>query len=108
MRHNHFYDFTPVAQNIVTPDYKSYKVTSIGTPYKQGTLRVYVNGIRLSESNLVYIPFNFTVSGPSWKLMGYTEDVADVNGIVTSGKFTLSSTITASDIIRVDFDTQFS
>lgn len=108
VRHNHFYDFTPVNQNLITPDYTNYKVTSVGTPYKEGTLRVYINGMRLSQSNSVYIPFNFTISGPSWELISYTENTADIDGIVQNGQFSLSIAITASDIIRVDFDTQFS
>lgn len=106
VRHNHFYDMTPTHQNIVTPDYTNYLVTSIGTPYKEQTLRVTINGISLSETDSVYVPYNFTITGPSWKLITYTEDTA-TDGIVSSGKFSLSTPITADDIIRVNFDTQY-
>lgn len=107
VRHNHFYDLTPTHKTPSTPDYKNYKVTSIGTPYKEQTLRVYVNGVRLSRSETVYVPYNFTGTGPSWKLIKFAEATA-TDGIVTSGEFSLSTAITATDIIRIDFDTQYS
>ena len=47
VRHVHYYGIIPVPTNLITPDYIHYQVTSIATPYKAGSLRVYLNGIRL-------------------------------------------------------------
>jgi hypothetical protein len=100
VKHKHYYDVTPIQQNIVSPDYKNYKVIY---GYKEGSLRVFINGVRISRFNEVYVPTSFGPSGPDWIPYSYTEDTS-VNGIVTSGRFSLSESITASDEIRVDFD----
>ncbi len=48
VRHVHHYNVTPIAQNTLSPDYENYKTTSVATPYREGSLRVYLNGIRLT------------------------------------------------------------
>lgn len=103
--HNHYYDLVPVHYNTVTPDYQTYKVNSLASPYKDGSLRVYINGIRLTADttaapHYVYVP---SASGPSedWTLMTFTPDS-------TNGLFTLNRAITVSDVIRIDFDIQLS
>jgi hypothetical protein len=97
--HGHNYDFIPVSQNIITPDYKNYKTTSISTPFIEGSLRVYINGIKLSETSTVYV---IPASGPNgtWKLIKFTPNAS-------AGMFALSASITSSDIIRIDFDIEF-
>lgn len=111
VRHIHYYDQVPVHQNTLSPDYKNYAVTSTNTPYKEGSLRVFINGIRLTKlSNITagkasrgnYVPTSFGTS-PTWLTYTYSEDTA-TSGVVTSGKFSLSSAITSSDVITVDFD----
>jgi hypothetical protein len=87
--HRHYYDLEPI-----TTDYLNYKVTSISTPYIEGSLRVYINGVRLSEEYQVYYPSN-PVS--TWSLNSYTSDYS-------AGTFVLDYAITSNDIIRIDFD----
>lgn len=102
VRHIHHYNVNPVSQNLVTPDYKNYKTTSVATPYKAGSLRVYINGVRLSPNASVNVPiWNGTDYVPT--AYSFTED-SDTNGIVTSGLFTLSSPISSTITIFVDFD----
>jgi hypothetical protein len=93
VRHRHYYNIIPVPQNLITPDYKNYYTSSVATPYMTGSLRVYVNGIRLNDSV------------PTGSLM-YSEGL-DVDGVVTSGAFSLSQAISASAVIIIDFDVLF-
>jgi hypothetical protein len=97
--HQHFYDLTPVASNIVTPDYINYKVTSVSTPYTSGSLRIFINGVKISESGSVYVPDS---TGPDgvWTLTTFTSNFS-------SGTFALNRAITSSDVIRIDFDTAY-
>ena len=88
--HRHYYDQVPV-----TSDYLNYKTTSISTPCMVGTLRVTINGVRLSDSANVYVP-SANISSP-WTLNSFTPDEA-------AGTFQLANAITAADIIRIDFD----
>lgn len=88
--HRHYYDQTPVMVTV----YKNYKVNSMATPYIEDSLRVYLNGVRLSKSNQVYYP-DSTIS--NWLLNSYTEDYAN-------GKFALTNAITSSDVIQIDYD----
>lgn len=98
--HQHYYDLVPVHDNISTPDYINYKTTSVPTAFIEDTLRVYVNGIRVSENNDVYV-YN-TTSGPagSWTLLSVTPDPVN-------GTFELSRAISINDSIIIDFDTSF-
>jgi len=95
--HQHYYDRTPSRQNTGGSDYQNWKTTTVSTAYVSGTLRVYVNGIRLSETASVYVP---PVSGPdgTWSLT----NVASVTP--SSGLFSLNRNLDASDVIRIDFD----
>lgn len=94
--HKHYYDQTPVHETPLTPDYLHYKVSSLATPFIQGSLRVYVNGMRLSATDDIYVPNDNNV----WTLLHYTPDYAH-------GRFVLSAAVTASDVVRVDYDTSF-
>jgi hypothetical protein len=96
--HNHFYDREPVDVDTITPDFTNYKVTTTSTAYIEGSLRVYINGSRLGEEEAIWAP-GFTPSD-AFVLIKYTPD-AD------AGTFALSTAITASDVIRIDFDTAF-
>jgi hypothetical protein len=99
--HTHYYDYTPVHANLVTPDYTNYKVTSVATPFVDGSLRVTINGIRINKTESVYVPGS---TGPSstWTLTEIDTSVP------ASGTFALNRAITDDDVIRIDFDTDFS
>ena len=96
--HQHYYDRTPVHANIVTPDYQNYKVTSTATPYVDGSLRVTVNGMRLSETASIYVIGHLPTN--DYILLTFTSNS-------TAGTFQLSTPITADDVIRIDFDATF-
>lgn len=103
--HNHYYDQKPEHYDIITPDYQNYKVNSMVTPYTEDSLRVYINGIRLTADTTaspyyVYVP---SADGPSedWNLMTFTPDPEN-------GLFTLSRSIAVNDVIRIDYDIQLS
>lgn len=96
--HTHVYDVTPVHQSLSSPDYTNYKTTSVATVFVDGSLRVFINGIRLPESSPgVFVPPS---SGPdgTWTQTYFTSDS-------TAGTFALNRAITSSDVIRIDFDT---
>jgi len=89
--HQHFYDGDPVLESGST-----YKINTIATPYVAGSSRVYVNGIRLSQTDSVYVPPHTGPDG-TWILTTYTEDD-------TNGRFTLNRTLNLADVIKVDYD----
>ena len=93
--HTHNYDLVPVSANIVTPDYINYKTTSISTAYTQDSLRVYINGIKLTKNSSVMVP-SYTGGSP-FTATNYTENYA-------AGTFALSRAITSNDKISIDFD----
>lgn len=76
----HQYDVTPVTSNGI-----NFTTTSIATPYKAGTLRVYVNGLRLTKSPTLIGGYYYTETTPA------------------AGTFSLSGAI-GSNVIRIDFD----
>jgi hypothetical protein len=88
--HRHYYDMEPV-----TTDNQNFQTTSVSTPFMAGTLRVYINGVRISESANVYVPAS-VISSP-WTLNSFTGDE-------TTGTFVLDNAISSDDIIRIDFD----
>jgi hypothetical protein len=90
--HTHYYDLSPISSN-----YINYKTTTVSTPCIPGSLRVSVNGIRLSASTSLYVPVG---ASRTLTLLTYTPSES-------SGTFALSSAITAADVIRIDFDTSF-
>ena len=96
--HQHFYSLIPVDDNITTPDYINYKVNSISSAFISGSLRVFINGIRLFSDQEVYAP-GALVDDP-WTLLQFTPNAP-------AGTFALSSAISNEDIIRIDFDISF-
>lgn len=111
----HVYDANPSPQTNPS-DYTTYYANSLQTPFVSGSLRVFVNGIRLSHSGSVHVPavtfttLTFsTVSGSttsvqagtvptSWRTLQFT-------AVESTGTFTLSQAITQNDVIRIDYDT---
>lgn len=80
-QHVHVYDVTPI-----TSDSINFKTTTVNTAYKAGTLRVYVNGLRLTADSDPIGGFYFTEDDPD------------------SGTFSLNTALQTGDIIRIDFD----
>ncbi len=95
--HRHYYNITPVDQDLVDPDYINYKVANTTEPtvFIAGSLRVTINGVRIFEGQKVYVP-GATLDA-DWKLIKFTENAA-------AGTFALSTAITEDDVIRIDFD----
>ncbi len=102
VRHVHYYGLVPVNQNLITPNNQDYYVTSLATPYREGSLRVFINGVRLNENVSVYVPTGMPGT-VSYVLMTYTEEAA-TSGVVTSGGFSLSVPLPSGANIIVDFD----
>jgi hypothetical protein len=93
--HQHFYEATPVPTDLVTPDYINYLVDPYGTAFIEGSLRVYVNGVRINQTTAVYVP-GYLISD-SWTLLSYT-------ATPTSGSFVLSAAISEDDVVVIDYD----
>jgi len=92
--HRHYYDQTPASIDTES-DFKNYKVNSAATAFVEGSLRVHVNGMRLSAGSSIYVP-GALVDDP-WTLLSYTSDAE-------AGTFTLSAAINEEDIIKIDYD----
>jgi len=60
----------------------------------EGTLRVYINGIRLSASESVYVPDAIT----------FNESLFTFTPNESAGTFALSQAISDGDVVRVDYD----
>ncbi len=100
--HIHNYQIIPAHQMPGTPDYRNYKTTSINTPFKEGTLRVYVNGFRISTSaTKIFIGSDPTDLG-NWQEV-YVETQNNSTGV-----FSLNTSITSTDVILIDFDQELS
>jgi hypothetical protein len=92
--HRHFYDIRPQPATPLAPDYINY-ITGLPNPFQDGSLRVYINGVRLSSEDQIYAP-GALVNSP-WILNRFTPN-PDNTG------FSLDRAITAMDSIRIDFD----
>lgn len=106
-RHRHYYDIKPANVNVITPDYQNFLTASTPVAYVEGSLTVYINGVKISHTDgdqAVRFP---RISGltVTWVPISYIEDTP-TSGIVLSGKFTLSTAILATDRIRINFDIQ--
>jgi len=96
--HRHHYGLTPVLKSDSSSSSSLYyATTSISTPFAEGTLRVYVNGVRLSGSS-VPVPNS---SGSSF-LPTYIASESS-----SDGTFVLNRSLAGSDNIRIDFDEMF-
>jgi hypothetical protein len=93
--HQHYYSQTPVHSNIVEPDYRNYKVNSSSSEIIEGSLRVIVNGVRINDTEAVYVPGPL-VDDP-WMLLSFTANEV-------AGTFQLSTAISDDDVIIIDYD----
>lgn len=99
--HRHYYDIEPV---LVDVENNEYDASGNSTAYLEGSLRVYINGTRLSSDQEIYYPKNPTSNlwESSNAMLSGGSNMYTPNH--STGTFTLSKPITEEDIIRVDFD----
>lgn len=97
--HRHHYGVEPVDASLEpsSPDRINFKTTSLNTPYKEGSLRVYLNGSRLCDQPLP-VPNS---SGTGFDLT-YIESEEHC-----CGRFSINRAISMSDVIRIDFEEVF-
>ena len=98
--HKHYYDQNATSNTANTADANYNKIYKTGSPYPyvEGSLRVYVNGIRVtSDTNGVYVPKS---NGPEddWRLVYFSETDA------ASGTFTFNRKMEVDDLIKVDYE----
>lgn len=98
--HQHHYGLAPAHQTPASPDYQNFKTTSVNTPFMTGTLRVYVNGIRILNTTPTLVPAYSDVS--TW-----TETFVS-SSTETTGLFTLNRALASNDVITIDFDEDLS
>lgn len=91
--HQHFDNITPISASL-TSDYKNY-ITNLPTAFTAGSLKVFINGVRIFSDATVYAPTSSPLS--TWQLNSFTENG---NGL----GFSLLNAITINDIIRIDFE----
>lgn len=96
--HQHYYGSTPVHTDLLDPDYINYTVDSGPSAFVEGSLRVFVNGVRIFEDQEVYAPG--PLADDPWTLLSFTPDP-------DNGAFALSSAISEDDIIKIDYDILF-
>jgi len=88
--HHHYYEIVPV-----TVDYQNYLTTPLSTAFIEGSLRVYINGVRLNSISPVMVP---NYDHTSYTANMFTPDY-------TGGTFALDVAIDSTDVIIIDFDT---
>jgi hypothetical protein len=97
--HIHNYQIQPAHVTPGFPDYQNYKTTSLNTAFKEGTLRVYVNGFKLNSSPIKVLTGDMNpLVAENWKSI-YISSQSH-----SGGTFSLNSSITSSDSILIDFD----
>ena len=96
--HQHYYGSTPVDADLITPDYINYQVDSGSSAFIDGSLRVYVNGVRIFSDSEVYVPGS--LADDPWTLLSFTPSPVD-------GTFAMSSALAEEDIIKIDYDISF-
>ena len=99
--HRHYYDREPAHVTPASPDYTNYKTTSLGTAFVADTLRVYVNGIRLGEDESVYVYDGSSGPDGTWVLTKIASTTP------ASGLFSLNRALDATDVIRIDWDSDY-
>lgn len=93
--HRHVYSVVPSSA-----DMKNFRTSTLSTPYTEGSLRVYINGIRIKSNTYVPI-FSSSNSPDSWTLFSIESEN------YTSGEFVLNSPVPLGNSILIDFDTLF-
>lgn len=105
--HRHHYGMMPAhvisagsSSSSAGPDWRSFMTTSLSTPYMEGSLRVYINGVRIGQGT--YVPIFTTSSTPSsWMIFSVSEEDHEL------GTFSLNSSVPQpNNSIMIDFDTE--
>lgn len=94
--HQHYYDVTPIHSIPSGPNYTDFETA---TSFVDGSLVVYVNGIRLSSTDSIRVPDADDVD--TWTLT--TVDFLDAD----AGEFSLNRALNSNDIIRIDYIRDF-
>jgi hypothetical protein len=97
--HRHNYSLAPAHTVPGEPDYTNFLTTSLGTAFVEGSLRVYVNGVRLSGAPTMVCSW---FSSSSSCVETYVE-VQDYE----AGTFSLNRALSEDDVIIIDFDEIF-
>lgn len=102
--HRHVYDVEPAHQSLGTsssssgPDWQNFKTTSLGTAYVEGSLRVYINGVRIGSGVRVPV-FSGSSTPSSWTLFSVISESPE------DGEFSLNTAVPIpNNNIRIDFD----
>lgn len=97
--HRHQYGKMPAHVNSGSPDWRHFKTTTLSTPYMDGSLRVYINGVRIGSGVRVPI-FSGSSEPDSWMLFSMSAEDSE------SGTFELNAAIPQPgyNVISIDFD----
>jgi hypothetical protein len=98
--HEHFDNVEPISVS-ATPDYKNY-LTNLGAQFREGSLKVYINGVRMLSDKITYYPSATDPSG-TWHTNKFTENLNSSLANYLKG-FSLLNAITINDIVRIDFE----
>jgi hypothetical protein len=103
LAHRHHYDLKPAyADSTSAPSFRYFKTTSLNTPFKEGSLRVYVNGVRISDSSTETVHvLDLSDSSGNW-----VETYIEIQDF-KEGTFSLNRPLSVNDVIRIDFDELF-
>jgi hypothetical protein len=96
--HRHYYEVDPFLDIGSSSSSMNYKTTITGKPFAEGSLRVYVNGVRLSSSSMMPVA---VWDGSSWR----NTYVASQNPV--AGTFSLNRVLGGTEFIFIDFDESF-
>ena len=95
--HRHHYNLSPAHTIPGSPDYQNYKTTSLNTEFLEGSLRVYINGIRIGSQSIKVPDHN----GLNWTSTYISSQSS------SGGTFSLNRALSSNDVIKIDFDEIF-
>jgi len=99
--HRHNYGIFPAHSNPSGPNYLDFITTSTNTPYIEGSLRVYVNGMRIYSPG-EFVP-NPSINVPNNEASEWVE-LYVASESPSTGEFSLNSAISPGDLVVIDFD----
>lgn len=108
--HRHNYDLIPAYDIPSGPTFKNYRTTAVNTPFEEGSLRVYVNGMRITSVPVKVLNYSSaSVTIPNSGGIAVFPASAWINTHIASenpagGTFELNRALSPSDVIRINFD----
>jgi hypothetical protein len=108
--HRHNYNLIPAYDIPSEPTFKNYRTTAVNTPFKADSLRVYVNGMRITGVPVKVLNYlSAPVTIPNSGGIAVFPATAWINTHIASenpegGTFELNRSLSPSDVIRIDFD----